>query len=243
MLQKTLTHAGLVFLATLACAQPARAQQTLNFTVGFFAPTGEDARVAGDIINADRTFLFFDVDDFGSATVGGEWLLPIGKYIEAGAGVSYSRQTVTSVYEEFVDSDGTEIVQDLRLRMTPIAFTVRVLPLGQSFPVQPYFGAGLALINWRYSETGEFVDFGAGREIFYDTFAASGTESGPVMLGGVRFAVGHVSAGGEFRYQKADAELNEDFPGSLCWPPGLQDQPCRIDLGGWTYNFTVGLRF
>ena len=231
MLQKTLTGGALLLVATLMCPEPARAQQTLNFTIGYFAPLGEDARVSGDVINANRSFLVFEVTDFGSASVGGEWLVPLGQFIEAGAGVGFSRRTVPSVYQNFVDSDGTEIDQDLRLRLVPVAFTLRILPLGQSFPVQPYLGAGLGLISWRYSETGEFVDFGAGREIFRDSFVAEGSASGPIVLGGLRFAGDRASAGGEIRYQKADDDLPAGFAGP------------RIDLGGWTYNFTMGLRF
>jgi hypothetical protein len=231
MLQRTVTSGVLVFAAVLTCARPAHAQQTLNFTIGYFAPFSEGGRVNGDVLNVNRTFLVFDVDEFGGASVGGEWLLPIGNFFEAGAGVSFSRQTVPSVYQDFVDSDGTEIDQDLQLRVIPVAFTFRVLPFGQSSPLQPYFGAGVGLVNWRYREEGEFVDFGAGRVIFEDVFEASGTSSGPVVLGGIRFAGRTASAGGEIRYQKADGDLPIDFAGS------------HIDLGGWTYNFTVGLRF
>jgi len=231
MLQRTLTTLVVVWAAMLVSAQPARAQQTLNFTLGYFAPIGEDARVGDDVLNVNRTFLVFDIEEFDGPSVGAEWLVPLGQFFEAGAGVSFSRRTVFSVYQDFIDSDGTEIDQELRLRMVPSAFTVRVLPLGQSSPVQPYFGAGLGLISWRYSETGEFVDFGAGREIFRDSFVASGTERGPVVLGGIRFAGSSASAGGEIRYQKANADLGADFAGS------------KLDLGGWTYNFTVGMRF
>ena len=138
MVQRTASSAVLVFAAILICARPAHAQQTLNFTLGYFAPLDENSRVSGDVLNANRTFLVFDLDDFGGASVGGEWLVPLGNFLEAGAGVSYTGQTVPSVYRDFVDSDGTEIDQDLRLRMVPIAFTVRVLPFGQSSPVQPY---------------------------------------------------------------------------------------------------------
>ncbi len=106
-----------------------------------------------------------------------------------------------------------------------------MLPLGQSSPFQPYFGAGLGVVNWRYREQGEFIDFNADGEIFEDTFEASGSSVGPVVLGGIRFAGRRASAGGEIRYQKADGDLPRDFAGS------------RIDLGGWTYNFTVGVRF
>jgi hypothetical protein len=224
-----------VAVATLVSAQSASAQQTLNFSLGFFTVRGEDARVERDVLNENRNFLVFEVSDFNSATVGAEWLVPLGGYLEAGAGVSFSRRTVPSVYDAFVDDDGSEIEQDLRLRLVPVAFTVRVLPLGQSSPVQPYFGAGLGIFNWRYSESGEFVDFQNRNAIFREQYAASGNETGPVVLGGLRFAGDTVSAGAEVRYQSAAADLGSRFSGPVLDP--------RIDLGGWTYQFTVGLRF
>jgi hypothetical protein len=226
----------------LACAtvaattQPAFAQQTLNFSLGYFTVRGEDARVEGDVLTENRSLLAFDVDDFNGASVGGEWLVPLGQYFEGGAGVSFSRSTVSSVYRDFVDNDGSEIAQDLRLRIVPISFTIRVLPLGQSSAIQPYFGAGLGIFSWRYSESGEFVDFGTRPStIFRDQFVASGAETGPVVLGGIRFAGNTLSAGAEIRYHSADAALGDEF--AL-----VADEP-RIDLGGWIYQFTIGFRF
>jgi hypothetical protein len=231
MLQRIVTSAGLLLAAILISASPANAQQTLNFTVGHFGPFDPESRVSGDVINENLTFLVFDPDEFGGASFGGEWLVGLGRFLEAGAGVSYSAQTVPSFYQDFVDPDGTEVDQDLYLRTTPIAFTVRVLPFGQSTAIQPYFGGGLAIVNWKYREQGEFIDFNAGRQIFNDTFEATGNSAGAVILGGVRFAGQRFSAGGEIRYLKADGELPGDFSAP------------RIDLGGWTYNFTIGARF
>jgi hypothetical protein len=231
MLQRFVTSAGLLFAAILICASPAHAQQTLNFTVGHFSPFDPDSRVSGDVINENLSFLVFDPDEFGGASFGGEWLVGLGRFLEAGAGVSYSSQTVPSFYRDFVDPNGTEVDQDLHLRTTPIAFTVRVLPFGQSVPIQPYFGGGLAVVNWKYRESGEFIDFNAGREIFVDTFEATGNSTGAVVLGGVRFAGQRFSAGGEIRYLNADGDLPSDFSAP------------KIDLGGWSYNFTVGARF
>ena len=235
-----LSRLGSCLLAACAgvvlTAQPARAQQTVNFSFGYFSVRGEDARVEGDIVNENRNLLAFDVDDFSGGTIGGEWLVPLGQYFEGGAGVSFSRRTVASVYSELVDSDGTEIDQDLRLRIVPVAFTVRVLPLGQGTGLQPYFGAGLGLFGWRYSESGEFVDFATRPPtVFRDSFVSSGTATGPIALGGVRFATNTFTGGFEVRYHSADAALGEDFE-------DLLDEP-RIDLGGWTYQATFGFRF
>ena len=61
------------------------------------------------------------------------------------------------------------------------------------------------------------------------TDAKSGV--GPVAFGGLRFAGDSFSAGGEIRYQRAEGDLDNRFAGN------------KIDLGGWTYQFTFGFRF
>jgi hypothetical protein len=231
MLQRTVTSVVLVLAAFLACARPAHAQQTVNFTLGYFTPQKFDSRTRGDVLNENSTFLFFDIDDFAGASVGGEWLVGLGNFIEAAAGISYTGQSSPAVYQDFIDADGTEIDSDLELRLVPISFTVRLLPFGQRSPIQPYVGAGLGIINWRYREIGEFVDFGAGNEVIEGTFEESGSSTGPIFLGGVRFAGQRITAGGEIRFQDAEGDLPSDFAAA------------KIDLGGWTYNFTVGVRF
>jgi hypothetical protein len=231
MFKKIGLSAFIAAAAILASESSAFAQQTLNFTVGYFQPKGEDARTEGDVLVENRKFLAFDMKDFNGPTIGGEWLVPLGSFLEAGAGVSFSTRTVPSVYQDFTNVDDSEIEQDLRLRIVPIAFTIRVLPLGKSNPVQPYFGAGLGIFNWRYSESGDFIDFSKGRTVFRDTFEADGNETGAIALGGIRFAASNFSVGGEVRYQAAAADLSSDFAGD------------KLDLGGWTYQATVGVRF
>ena len=227
----------IAFIIGCACAcvaalpGSASAQQTLQFTLGAFVPKDFDARVGGDTLIENRDLLLFEMGDFTGAAVGAEWLIPIGEYFEAGAGLGFYRRTVPTIYEDFVDNDGSEIDQDLRLRIVPLGFTLRVLPLGQSNGVQPYFGGGLGVFAWRYSESGEFVDFADNEAIFQESYVASGNETGPIAFGGIRFAGDALSAGGEIRYQAAEGELSEDFLGR------------RLDLGGWTYAFTVGIRF
>jgi hypothetical protein len=231
MAKRTLFSLVLACGCVAALPAPAAAQQTLNFTIGGFVPRGFDARVEDDTLVENRNFLAFEMDDFNGATVGAEWLFPVAEYFEVGAGLGFYNRDVPSVYEDFVDDDGTEIDQELKLRIIPLTATVRVLPLGQRRALQPYFGAGFGLFNWRYSESGEFVDF-RDNTIFRDSFVADGNEPGVLAFGGLRFAGESFSAGGEIRYQAAEADLNDDnFVGT------------KIDLGGWTYAFTFGVRF
>jgi hypothetical protein len=231
MLKRIVSILLLTCAGVAALPEPAAAQrQTLNFTLGYFTVRGEDARLSGDTLVENHDFLAFDFQDFNGASVGAEWLIPIGDYFEAGAGLGFYRRTVPSVYADFVDDDGTEIDQDLRLRIVPLTATVRVLPLGQSSGVQPYLGVGVGLFNWRYSESGEFVDF-RDETIFRESYVADGNNAGVVALGGLRFAGDTFAGGGEIRYQRAEGDLDNRFAGN------------KIDLGGWTYQFTFGFRF
>jgi outer membrane protein W len=241
MLRQMTVRLMLAAAAVLAASGSASAQQTLNFNIGYFTVLGRDARTGADCSNcgrdvdvliANNDFLTFDIDDFNGATVGGEWLIALGRYAEAGAGLSFSRRTVPSVYTNYVNINGNEVDQDLRLRLLPIDLTVRVLPLGQRSTFQPYFGAGLSVINWRYSEFGNFINFALPeRPVFPAEYVASGTNTGPVVVGGARWADGGISVGGEVRYRRGVGDLDEDFAAN------------KIDLGGWTYQATIGYRF
>lgn len=208
-------------------------RQAIGFNIGYFVVKGEDSRDVDDVLFADLDSLLFDIKEFNGPTFGAEWLVGVTNYIEVGAGINYYQQTVPSIYRFLQHEDGTEIEQDLKLRQIPINATVRFLPLGRNAGVQPYVGAGIGLINWRYSETGEFVDFD--NNVFRDTFEADGTEIGPVILGGVRFPVSDVwLAGAEFRWHSAEGDtggIDEGFLGD------------KIDLGGWSTNFAIHFRF
>lgn len=235
MHSKLVWSAACALAATLMVADTAHAQQTVNFTLGYFAVRGEDGRIADDVVNENLGLglYSFDVKDFNSASIGGEWLFPIGDYLEAGVGVQFSSRTVPSVYFDLVRPNGNEIEQDFKLRIVPITGTVRVLPLGRNAPVQPYVGAGIGIFNWRYSEVGDFVDFTTpNRQIFSANYEESGTSIGPVAVFGLRVPLGQFSLGGELRYQKAEGDLDTtDFLAP------------KIDLGGWHYQATFGVRF
>lgn len=211
-------------------------RQAIGFHLGYFGVRGEDARTEGDVLFANlaaREPLLFDVKDFNGAVFGGEYLFGLSEYLEGGVGVSLYQRTVPSIYADVVNENGSEIEQDLKLRIVPLTATVRFLPLGRG-GVEPYVGAGIGFFTWRYSETGEFVDT-SDYSIFRERYVANGTSAGPLLLGGIRFPVADTwSVGGELRYQRAEGDIDTDDVDLL---------GDKIDLGGVSARFTVHLRF
>jgi outer membrane protein W len=237
-MRRLLSFSFAALVLGLVAAPDAAAQQSINLFIGGFVPQSLDARGTDDVIFQNSTFLStfnrdrgIDVNKFNGATLGGEYLVGLGRNAEAGLGIGYYQRTVPVVYTDSVNANGSEIVQDLKLRIVPFSATVRFLPLGNDNGVQPYVGAGVGVFAWRYSETGEFIDIR--NNIFVDSFKASGSATGPVVLGGLRFAMGAFGVGGEIRWQNAKADLPADqqFAGS------------RLSLGGFNYVFTMNFKF
>jgi len=244
-LRRVLQVASTIAVFAIAGAVPAQAQVTrvesgrnaIGFNFGFFTVRGIDSRPDDDVLVQDLTqgaySLAFDVDDFNGVTFGGEWVAGVGRYLEAGFGAGFYQNTVHSVYAQKIRDDGSEIAQDLKLRIVPLTATVRFLPIGRD-GVTPYVGAGIGAFNWHYSEVGEFIFQNDVTD--NDRFVGNGWAFGPVVVGGIRVPVSDAwTVGGEIRYQHAVGkgllEENEFFLGD------------KIDLTGWNYNFTVHLRF
>ena len=226
----------LVAVSALAAPSNAAAQQSLNVYLGGFSPSPEDARSrtggrSDDVLVNNLNFLSFDIKEFSNVTLGGEWLVGLGERFDAGLGLGIYSKSVPSVYADLVNEDLSEIEQDLKLRNVPFTATFRFLPLGRNSAVQPYFGAGVGLFRWRYSESGDFVD--SDFTIFRETYIGSGGASGPVVLGGMRFPVGAWDVGGEVRYQNAEGTLPVDQGFSAA----------KVDLGGFNYLVTFNVRF
>jgi outer membrane protein W len=221
------------FVMAVAVMTPsiASAQQSLNFSVGGFVPRGEDGRANTDVLVNNRDFLAFDIKDFNSASFGAEWLAGVGDKFEVGLGTGYYGRTVPTLYLDFQNLNGSEIEQDLKLRVIPFTATARFLPMGHKNGIEPYIGAGVGVLSWRYSETGQFL--ATDLSIFRDNFVTKGSTAGPLFLGGIRFPVGAWGLGFELRHQSGEGKIpaDQDFAGTT------------IDLGGFTYNFTMHVRF
>jgi len=225
---------GLAALLLSVGATSARAQDSVaGVHVGGFLLKGEDGRSRDDVLSENLSFLTFDLADFNGVMVGGDYYISVGSFIEVGGGVGFYQRSVPSVYARFVDSDGTEIEQDLKLRVLPVTAAVKFFPLSRDGGFQPYVGGGVAFNRWRYSETGEFLDFSDG-SIFRDNFIDEGTKAGPLFLGGVRVPIGASALiGGEYRYTSATVDLDRalGFAGDT------------LDIGGNTFLVTLQFKF
>jgi hypothetical protein len=227
-------------LAGLIIAAPASAQvvQSLQLGVGAFIPRGYDTRIDSDVLVQDLTSqdpLLFDIKHFRSGQVFGEWDVAFGPHVEVGAGLGYYGRTVPSVYRDLVNQDGSEIRQNLHLRIVPVTGLVRFLPFGKPGQIQPYVGAGLSALNWRYSETGQFVD-PTDFSIYDARYTTTGTTVAPVVLGGIRLPLEGDVFGltAEWRYQFGSGDtggINKGFLGD------------KVDLSGGSALFGLLIRY
>src|SRR5437868_7547921 len=158
-----LSLASVSLVAGFLATPSASAQQSVNFFIGGFSPTPLDARGSGngrnDILVKDYDFLSYDFNRFKGVTFGGEYLVGLGDFFEAGAGIGYYQNTVHAVDINYTNTNGANIAADLKLRIVPLNATFRVLPFGHRSPIVPYIGAGIGVFGWRYSESGDFVDY------------------------------------------------------------------------------------
>lgn len=234
-----LSVAAVTIVIGIVATPSAFAQQSVNIFLGGFVPASGDSRDNNDVLVRDQVFLSFRRDRFTGPTIGGEYLVGFGDYFEAGAGLGYYQRTVSAADATYTNANGSNIVADLRLRIAPFDATFRVLPFGHRAPIVPYVGAGVGIFAWRYSESGQFVDYtppvGRNPLTLNDTFVNSGTAVGPVVLAGMRVPLGRLAPGFEVRWQSAKGNLSTDPITGFSAP--------KVNLGGLSYLFTFNIRF
>jgi hypothetical protein len=231
-MRRLLLVSALFIAAGVLTPATSYAQQSFNLQLGGFVPHGEDARPFDDVLRNNLDFLVFDINDFSTFNINGEWEFPLNDKISGSLGLGFNTASEPSVYLNYVEDNHTEIQQELKLRIVPFTAAIRLIPFGQRNPVQPYIGAGVGVFMWRYAESGEFVDFSDG-SVFRDSFVGTGANAGPVIFGGINF-VGDVFG--------AASTSATSRPKAIC--PPIRDSPgSTIDLGGWTYAANFKIKF
>jgi hypothetical protein len=218
-----------LLLGALVIPGLADAQQVIGVSVGSFSAASEDGRAPSDVIKANRQFQTFDIGDFSNLVVGGEWMLAVSEYLEAGAGLEFYQKSVSGTQPVAVPAPDVALALDMTVRSISVPITARFFPLTRNARVQPYVGGGAMIHFWRYTEervltTGMFAS--------QSSVIDQGITAGPVVFGGARVPVGPtISIGGEVRYRTREARLTAPvFAGTT------------LDLGGLSTVATVQFR-
>jgi len=255
---RSVVRISILALAVTAVATPAFAQrvQSISFGGGLFMPRSEDNRADGDTLVANlhqpvipgqvppiTSSLLFDIKDFRSYPVFGEWHLGFGNHVEIGVSAAFMNQSVQSVYRDLVNghgtvstADDTEIQQTLRLQTIPVSAVVRFLS-GRIGGVQGYAGGGFTFSYFKYSESGEFVDTTSPEFVIFPAkFEAKDWAYGPVLLGGVRVPLGGdvyaLNFEGKYQWLVGNTGgLSAGFLGP------------KLDLSGWYLTGSFLIRF
>ena len=201
MVHRVVVAALLVFALAVGLPAPASAQQTISVQIGAFLPKGENAPCRGR--RAGHQPGVPALRFRGLQRLPGERRLVVraGQYLEGSAGFGYYQSTVPTVYREWINEDGSEIEQDLKLRIMPA--TAR----GQSSAARRQAGLPalrrrrsgrllLALQRNRGNSWARTTASSATRS------CESGTSVGPVAVFGVRGVMSQSAViGVEGRYQ------------------------------------------
>jgi hypothetical protein len=200
---------------------------SIAFRLGGIAP-----RIESDLWEDNLVTFEIERADFDGLVAGVELAIELNEFVDVIAGVESTSHTVFSNYRDFVRDDGTEIIQDISLRVTPLTFGVRFLPIGKFHRVYPYVSGGAGVYFYEYIEEGEFIDFDT-FDVFGDVFVDRGASFGAFVAGGVELGLTRsVSMFGEYRRHWARGEHDDDFV-------GFGD----FDLRAHQASFGVHLRF
>jgi hypothetical protein len=118
----------------------------------YFSPNGRS-----DIFEQNRRETTFDVDDLNDFgfTIGYDHF--VGDHFNVGVSGSFYREDAVGQDRVFRTSNGAPVERNFRLKLLPIEFNARALPLGRDDRVIVFVGGGIGYYFWDYEEVGAFV--------------------------------------------------------------------------------------
>ena len=227
----------LVAAVVIAAASPSFAQtrrpynpdpNTLRLRIGQFEPDGDSQY--WDQREIDFTG---SADDFEDTIFGVDYTRMLSERF--GVLVSASRYEGSSraAFLDFEDPFGFDIVHDTTLEITQLDLGLVFHLLRRDAVVSPYIGGGIGFYGYDLEESGEFIDFDGGFDIFEGTFTDDGNAVGAFFLVGIEIPITEqIGVFGEGRWHSVEDELGGDF-----------DAFGDIDLGGTELAAGVSFRF
>jgi len=194
-------------IAVLLVALPASAQ-SLALRFGWVEP-----RLESELWSETRDTFTLEPGDFDGFVYGAEVGLRLSDHFDLRFGVETSSRAAATHYRDFVRDDGSEVVQELRLRITPVTAGVRAHPLGSDRRIVPYVTGGVGAYLYEYREEGEFIDL-ASFYIFVDSFRDRNVGLGGYIGAGVELGMTESAyLLVEYRRHWASGTHQEDFGG------------------------------
>jgi len=241
-------YAALLVAATaFAVTRPSHAQSAGDGFL-FHAPVfsfgvrgGFDRASAGsDVFSFVTKQLTLNRRDFSSATFGTDLAIPVSRSNDIVFDAGLTSVSRRSEFRDWVDQNNLPIEQTTSLRRVPLTVGVRhyLSPRGRSigrFAWIPavrttYIGLGAGLMNYRFRQVGDFVDFQT-LKILPDEFTSNAWTPVLHALAGAELSLGRfIMVTGEARYTWARGPMGQDYVNFN-----------RIDLSG--VSVTTGLSF
>jgi hypothetical protein len=219
---------GLAVVLLLAAAAPAAADSGVRLRLGLFTPEGE-----GDLFAENADVFTGGVDDLEDVVGGIDYEHRFGEHLALLLSADLYEGKTDQAYRDFVDDRGDDIFHTTTLEIVPFTAGLRFDLAPSRSPVIPYLGGGGGVYTYRYEESGDFIDFDAGGEIFATTLTAEGAVLGYYVLAGVEVPIGpYFSFFAEGRWDRADDELGDDFEDF-----GTIDLSGRRVMGGLAWRF------
>lgn len=180
--------------------------------------------------------------DLAAFDRGFDLAIRIGERTDLVLGVASSGRGRRSEFRDWVDGADQPIEQTTRFVRTPVGATLRyhLLPRGRTIsalswipaPVVPWIGAGGGVMNYRFEQVGDFIDFETS-EVFFDRYTAKGWTPFAQGAAGAGWTVApRLLLSAEARYVWGRGDLGRDFVGFE-----------RLDLSGVSTTLGLTIRF
>jgi len=199
-------------------------------------------RAQGEIFDEVTRVYTLDRRDFDSPYLGGEVGVRVGEQWDLALAVGYQSARTLSEFRDYVGTDDLPIEQITELRLIPVVASAKYFlkPRGRSVgrfawipeTVVPYVGGGLGVMQYRFEQDGEFIDFDT-LEIFRDRLTTQDNTLLVRASAGLDIAIAErFVLSGEARYNLARGSVRHDFSGFG-----------NIDLDGLQLVAGVSVRF
>ena len=208
------------------------------------------AQAGSEIFDHTTSILTVDRRDFDGFALQAELAVRLRERLDLTIAVGHTRAEIASEFRDWVDQDDLPIEQLTHFSRTPITVGVKGY-LGERgravsrfawvpYDWAPYISAGVGLMGYYFSQTGDFVDFET-LDVFTATFRSEGIAPSAYLATGLDLSFGaHLLATGEVRYLWSRAEMNKTREVGMSWDFVDFD---RIDLSGFQLGVGVGVRF